>query len=338
MKMLLAFSLLAGCVLPTAPSDDDSDEVPEVPEVPDVPEVPQPPPVVASGVYQVQSTIDVTAEAVLPAPAAELVVTLRDFSTQPAHTLISLAEQAGVPAVSELRSVLPDALESRFEGWLDAEIAKVQINGVPVTEAAATAAALAETALTRFELESELRLDGDRSTHQLTAIDLAPAGIESRVAIDVEISAALTASSRAGSLTLGDHGFGLAYGEYVWRACDAAFAAQYGNSIRAALGEAVNCPHIAQTIASKCVLGVCVGHADLVEELCERGLDEVVDRAHDKVAALRFDALHFAAGTARLIDTSHDSIADALGDGVWTAEINAGLGLRPVPATFQGTR
>jgi hypothetical protein len=335
MKILLAFSLLAGCVLPTSQPGDDGDDpdVPEVPEVPDVP--PKPPVVVASGLYQVQSTIDLTVEAVLPEPAAAMVVTLRDFSTQPAHTLITLAEQAGVPAVSQLRSVLPDALESRFEGWLDDEIAKVEIDGVPVTEVAASAAALAELALTRFELESELQLDGDRSSHRLTAIDLAPAGLEGRVALDVEISAPLTATSGAGAVALGDHGFGLAYGEYLWRACDAAFAARYGNGIRATLGQAVNCPRIAQAIAGKCVLGVCVGHADLIEELCERGLDEVVERAHDKFAALRFDVLHFASGTARLVDTTQDGIADALTEGVWTAEINAGQGLRHVPATFE---
>jgi hypothetical protein len=100
----------------------------------------------------------------------------------------------------------------------------------------------------------------------------------------------------------------------------------------------VNCPHVAETIAHKCVLGVCVGHADLLEELCEAGLDEVVGIAHDKIAELRFDALHFAAGRARLVDGTGDGIADALAGGVWTAEINAGFGLRPVPATFTATR
>lgn len=338
MKILLAFSLLAGCALPTTShSDDGGDDGDQIPDVPPTP-TPQPPAIVASGAYQVRSQIDVTAEAILPEPAEQLVVTLRDFSTQPAHTLIDLADQAGVPAVSELRAVLPDALESRLEGWIDDEIAKVKINGVPVTEVAASAAALAATALTRFELDSELRLDAGHASHRLTGIDLTPAGIDSRVAFDIEISTAVTATSRAGSLSLGDHGFGLAYGEYVWRAFDAAIAAQYGSGLRATLGQAVNCPQIAQTIASKCVLGLCVGHADLVEELCERGLDEVVEMAHDKLADLRFDALHFAAGTARLVDSSHDGIADALTDGVWTAEINAGQGLRPVPATFEAAR
>src|SRR5262249_34469282 len=152
------------------------------------------------------------------------------------------------------------------------------------------------------------------------------------------VSAEATARSQSGSLAIGDHRFGLAYGDYLWRATDQAIAAQFGAGVREALGAAVNCPHVAQTIASKCVLGVCVGHADLLDELCERGLDEVVGLARDQITDLRFDALHFAAGSARLIDRTSDGIADTLADGVWTAEINAGVGLRPVPATFTATR
>jgi hypothetical protein len=353
MKLLLALSLVAGCVLPTsAPDDDrgddrDDDDMPD-PMDDDVPDD-VPPSIAASGTYRVRSAIDVTAEAVLPERVAGVVVTLRDFSDQPAHTLIGLAEDAGVPAVSELRALLPAALESKLEGWLDDEIARAEIDGVPVTVLAGEIAALAETALTRFALDSELELGTGRATpaiHRLTAIDLAPAGIAQRVAFDIEIAAPLSAVSSAGALALGDHGFGLAYGEYVWRACDAAIAARFDRpsgenapgGIRAVLGEAVDCPRVAQAIAGRCMLGVCVGHADLLAELCERGLDEVVERAHAKVAELRFDALRFAAGTAQLVDATQDGIADALTGGVWTAEINAGAGLRHAPATFEATR
>jgi hypothetical protein len=334
MKILLALSLLAGCALPQTADSTDGDDAPPVTSPPVV----TAPPVVAAGAYQVRSQIDVTVEAVLPAPAEELVVTLRDFSVHPGHTLIDLAEQAGVPAVSELRALLPDALEIRLEGWLDDEIGKLRIDGVPATQLAANAAALAESALTQFELGSELQLDGEQATHRLTAIDFAPAGLDARLAVETEISASAPAASRAGELSIGDHRFGLAYGEYIWRAVDAEIARQFGGGIRAALGRAIDCPQLAQTIANKCVLGVCVGHASQLGELCERGLDEVVGIAHDRITAVRFDALHFAAGSAHLVDTSGDGVADALANGVWTAEINAGAGLRPAPATFTATR
>jgi hypothetical protein len=334
MRLLFACSLLAGCVLPTGP--DHGDDVDTGDDSPDT--TPAPPPPVASGTYQVSSKIDITAEAVLPEPAEQLVVTLRDFSAHPAHTLIDLAEGAGVPALAELRAVLPDVLQGKLESWLDAEIAKAQIGGVPVTVVAGDIAGLAQTALSRFELDSELRIDGAHATHRLTAIDLAPAGITARLALDVEISTPAAVTSRAGAVSIGDHRFGLDYGVYLWRATDAATAAQYGAGIRAAIGSAVDCPQVAHTIANRCVLALCVGHADLLEELCEAGLDEVVGAAHDKIADLRFDALHFAAGSARLVDHSGDGIAEALTEGVWTAEINAGVGLRPVPATFTATR
>ena len=327
------FAALAGCLGGSSHGDDvgPGDETPDT-------NPPPPPPPVASGRYQVSSRIDVTAEAILPEPAEQLVVTLRDFSEHPAHALLDLAEDAGVPAVGELRALLPDVLEGKLEGWLDAEIAKAQINGVPVTAVAGSIAALAQTALTRFELDSELAIDGAQATHRLTAIDLAPAGIEARLALDIEIAAPAAVASRGGALSIGDHRFGLDYGAYLWRATDAVVTARYGAGIREVIGSAVDCPRVAHAIASKCVLSVCVGHADLLEELCEAGLDEVVGIARDKIEALRFDALHFAAGSARLIDRAGDGIADALADGVWTAEINAGQGLRPVPATFTATR
>ena len=83
-------------------------------------------------------------------------------------------------------------------------------------------------------------------------------------------------------------------------------------------------------MGNKCVLGVCVGHKAELTSICEAGLDEVVSRIHDQFSALEFDAIHFAAGTATITSTG-------LTNGTWTAEINAGQGLRHVPATFTAT-
>jgi hypothetical protein len=109
---------------------------------------------------------------------------------------------------------------------------------------------------------------------------------------------------------------------------------RFGAPPRTLLGDAVNCPAIAEVVANKCVLGACVGHRAELTEICERGLDEVIATARRKVEALRFDAIHLARGTATLVDADHDGRADRLTDGVWTAEIDASQGLRAVPATF----
>lgn len=323
---LACFLVLAGCL--PHPTGDVG------PAPTDPTAAPEP---VASGVYQVRSQIDLTIEVVLPDTAADLVVTLRELSTAPAHTLITLADEAGVPAVSELRAALPDLLESRLEGWIDDEIGKLTVGGAPITQLAAETAALAETALTHVALDSELTIADGRATHRLIALDFAPAGLDAQLALgalpDELIRATAPASSHQGALTLGDHVFSLAYGAYAWRALDAACVARHGANLRATLGSAIDCPALANRLASKCVLGVCVGHVAELTELCERGLDEVVDRARAKVAALKFDALHLAAGTATVADR-----ADRLDHGEWSAQLNVGFGLRHAPATFTATR
>jgi hypothetical protein len=324
---LTALLSTTGCLHHGYSSDDDTDGMGGSPSHPATP--------VASATYQVDSRIDITVEALLPQPVEDIVVTARDFSTNPAHTLITLADEAGVPAVGTLRDFLPDYLEGKLEGWINAEIATLTINGIPVTTVAASFAALAETSLTNISVKSELTISNGTATHRLTTLDLSPTGIDKQFALgelpsDV-VMATTTATSTKGKLTVGDHKFSLAYGEYAWQAIELACTAEYGQGIRATLGTAVNCPNVANNVANKCVWGVCVGHKAELTSLCERGLDEVVDRIHDKFEAMQFDAIHFAAGNATVTSTG-------LSGGVWTAEINAGQGLRHVPATFSATR
>lgn len=290
---------------------------------------------VAGGTYRVDSRIDITVEALLPEPVESIVVTARDFSVNPAETLFDLAEEAGVPAVGTLRDVLPDYLENKVEGWMNDEISKLTVAGVPVTQVAAGFVALAETSLTNVSLKSELTISGGTATQTLTVLDLSPTGLDKQFELgalpaDV-ITQTTTATSARGTLAIGEQTFGLAYGEYAWQAIESACTAEYGQGIRATLGTAVDCPSLAGRIANKCVWGVCVGHAAELTSICERGLDEVVERVHAKFSAMTFDAIHYTAGTATITPSG-------LSGGVWTAEINAGQGLRPVPATFTATK
>jgi hypothetical protein len=328
-------ALQGGCLAASAGGADDAPGNAMV-------DPPAPGDAIARGVYQVRSVFDVTADAVLPQPAYELVATLRDFSTAPAHTLIELADDAGVPAVSELRAALPDVLESRLEGWIDDQIAAAAIDGVPVTQLAAQLAALGEIALTRFAVDSALTIEGADATHRLTRLDFAPAGLDASFALaDLPASigtASATATRAGGMLVLGDHRFGIPFGGYAWQALESVAVVRHGAGVRGLLGAAVDCPALADAVASRCVLGVCVGGRDLVVELCERGLDEVVGLAQRRIAELRFDAIRLAAGTTGLAGADGAGVATRLTGGVWTAQIDAGQGLRPVPATFTGAR
>jgi len=326
-----------GCLLHPPGTDGDDDGTGS-----STPTTPTPANPVARGEYQVTSTVEITIEALLPEPAANLVETMRDFSQNPARTLFDAAEDAGVPAVSTVRSALPSTLADKLEGWINTEIAKMTVDGVPVTQLAATLVTYAETSLTTVAVESEMAFSGGTVTHRLTALDLTPAGLETRLALDAIpsdiVTATTTATMRQGALSIGDHLFSVSYGEYAWQALEAKLTADHGAGIRATLGTAVNCPLIAARVAAKCVLGVCVGHQAELTSICERGLDEVVDRAHAKLASFKFDALHLEAGHATMVDSTKDGIVDRIDNGVWTAEINAGQGLRHAPATFTATR
>src|ERR1041384_503247 len=150
MQRLLALCLIAGCGVsdPAGPgAGDDANDPAGTPEDP-APNNTAP--------YALVNRIDFTVEAILPAQAERVVSTLRELSTNPAHALITIADEAGVPAVAKLYSLIPGPIKDRLEGWINDEIAKLRINGKPITEYAGQLAALADTALTPFAVDSEL--------------------------------------------------------------------------------------------------------------------------------------------------------------------------------------
>ncbi|MDB4958513.1 MAG: hypothetical protein JWO36_6082 [Myxococcales bacterium] len=329
----LVFTLLTACGVSSSGGPGD-------PNALGTPENPVP---VDKGAYRVVSKIDLTVEAILP-PQAELVVaTLRDFSINPAHAMLDLAEQAGVPAIGILYGVIPSALKNQLEGWINGEISKVHIAGKPVTTWAGEIAGLSDTALSQFAVDSTLSLDGDQATHTLDMIDFSPAGVNAKLPITGLAADILTQHpelvvAEGGALTFGDQHFGLQFGEYAWNAINAACTAKFGADIRTTLGTAINCPNLAQSISNKCILGICVGHKAELTSICEGGLDLVVNGVHDGLAQLRIDVFHYASGTAHLIDDDQDGVADRIAGGTWDAEMNLGLGLRHTPATFTATR
>jgi hypothetical protein len=339
---LLGSLLVVGCATSPAPGPGTPGDDGPGDDGPGDDPVPTPAPV-ASGVYTVHTTVDLTAEAVLPEQMALAVSTLRDFSTHPAHTLLTLAQDAGVPAVGTLLAALPSSLEDRLEGFLDDRIAKLTINGTPITDYAGDIAGLAEVALTQFVLESELDIQGTRATHRLTALDLRPAGIEASLPLEAIPGDSLTqvtsvTQAADGSLAVGDQTFSLGYGEYAWRGIETASTTLFGQDLRATLGATVNCPVLAKAVAGTCLTFVCIGHETELRQICEAGLDEVVELAHDRIAAMTLVDLHLASGTATSADDDRDGRVDRLVNGVWQAELDLGAGPRHAPASFDAAR
>jgi hypothetical protein len=332
MKRALAVCLVAACG--TSPGASDTHDPAGTPENP----VP-----LETGPYQVVNSVDFTVEAILPAQAELVVSTLRALSTNPAHALITIADEAGVPAVGTLYGLIPGVIKDKLEGWINDEIAKVKLGGKPITDYAGEVAGLADLALTHFAVDSELTIHGETATHRITALDLMPAGLPIKLPIgglagDLLTQEPTVTVGAGGALTLGDQHFGLNYGEYAWQGLNAASQDLFGADIRGALGHAINCPNLAHNVANKCVLTVCVGHQTELTSICEGGLDAIVNLVHDRLAAMRLDVFHLAAGQATLVDDNGDGVGDTITAGTWQAELNLGQGLRHTPATFTGSR
>jgi hypothetical protein len=305
-----------------------------------------------NGTFAVTSTIDIRVANVLPTAIYEKLEVLRGLRDDPGGTFFDLAEEAGLPLVSELRDKLPDAVEDKVGDWITDAIpasARAQIDAILVAT---------DATLGQFELLSDLELpagDGGgrtRATHRLSALrftigerpfELAiPASSEPPFVSVAQVEAVVADGGENGAdarLTLAAHSFGLHYGEFAYQVIEKHMQAQFGVDLRTHLGDLVNCPAVAADVAAKCVLGVCVGHAELLEELCNKGLDEAVERLHEKLAEMRFDAVVFNSGEADLWDdVADDGVLDLVDGGVWEASINLGQGLRPAPATFVGSR
>jgi hypothetical protein len=295
------------------------------------------PPVGAPGTYAVTTSIEVTAAAVLPEPVSGYLEILRRLRDDPGGTFFELLDAAGVPLVAELRAALPDRVERELTGWINAAIPaelRAEIDAL---------LAVADTALTRFELLSELDLPHPdaagraRATHRLTAVRFGVAGdpvvipIPESPGLPLVTESAVDATIAGARLALGDHAFGLRHGELVYALLEATAHARFGVGLREALGELVSCPAVAAEVAARCVVGICVGHQAELEALCERGLDEVIEELFERLVELRFDALRLASGEAGI------GVA-GLEAGVWRASLDAGMGPRVVPATFTAAR
>lgn len=298
-----------------------------------------------TGPYELVSTVDLPAESFSPRHVDDIVASLRAFSMNPAATLVQLAEAARDPAITTLRNEVSAQLLARLPGWINEEVQKVTLGGKPLPAFADQLAMLTQTSLTRFAIHSELTLDGDAPAHRIVGIDMSPAGLDAKVtfdAVDGESldQAPVTTVGADGSLMLGDQQFTLAYGKRAWEGIDAAATQLVGDAVRPALGAAVNCPAVAKAIAARCLLDVCVNHETVVHDLCESSLDRLVASVRDQLSAVKLETLHFSQGTARVVDTNGDGVGDEIADGVWTAEIDlgVGLGLHAAPAKFSGAR
>jgi hypothetical protein len=306
----------------------------------------------ATGTYSVTSTLDLPAKLLAPQPALDAFATLQGLRKDPARTLFDLAEQAGVPHAQTLHQALPDILQSRLDGWIDASVAHALFQGRPVNGELDALITLGARLQLSVDVLSELSLGTPdpsgacTATHTVqglrftalpgqTAITIPtlPAGLSTGITqapLTVRLSAPRSGSDAR--FTAGDHAFGLPIGQYMVAALDASLRQRYGQDLRGTFGLLIDCGAVAASVSHECVGPVCVGHEGDLRVVCERGLDEAADQVRDRLLEHDFKAIHFHSGTADF------TAPGRLDGGVWKASVDLGQGERAVAGRFSGLR
>lgn len=306
-----------------------------------------------AGTFEVASRFEVPATVAAPGPLGDALRLVHGLAEDPGTALLDLAEDAGVPAVAELRLVLPDALEAELAGWMNDHLEAATVGGVSPHARLAELDALVRSVLLRFELRSTLALPADApGVHAPVALAFgSPAG---PVTVDLEPTASVTAGvgvvgtvawpdgrGGAAAATLGDHAMGLPFGRHALLGLELLLVQRAGApGVRAFLADAVGCEALAASVAARCLGPLCVGRAAELRAVCEGGLDAAAARLEARILDLDFRAIRFERGTAvaegaALVPARGP---DALRDGVWTASIDLGNGAEPAAATFNAVR
>lgn len=338
------------------PDPDPIDPQPDPDPVPD----PDPIPAV-QGSYRLVSAFEVPLTVLAPDPLNDAYVTLRGLRDDPAATLIDLLHAAGVPLIDTVYDNLPDSLRAEVDAQINEYFMTTLIGERTLSEEIALIVDAATITLTRFDLMSDLTLapaaeDGSTlATHEVRGIHYQMFGNDTTVELPPELADrlepvvmrsdvdALVSVDELGtqSLALGDHTFGLPLGDYAFAALNKAMEQAYGGDLRTSLGTLVDCPAMAKSVADICLGPVCVGHESDWLELCNTGLDKVVDKIRERFAEHNIDVLFFHEGQAIMMQsagTDGSAVIESLTEGVWQAAIDASLGEREVFATFQGDK
>lgn len=284
-----------------------------------------------------EGSYNVTTRVALPLGATGVtasIADLRAFSEHGGHTLLALG--TGTPAGQAL-AALPTSLKNGLEGWMDTELDKLKIGTATVRQAAGQVATFADTVTSTFTLESSLSVTPTGATHSLRDLNFTPASLDIIIPIggfDADkITQHTTATvGDAGALELGDQKFGLAFGAHAWQAINLATTQMYGGDLSAL--QNINCDTVAQKVAARCVSGTCVGHIAELVDVCQRGMQSLVDHLRDELAPIDMTTFRFTRGDGHLVDHDGDGIADEIAGGAWQLESDAGTGTRTTSIAF----
>ncbi|HEX5063640.1 MAG TPA: hypothetical protein VFV99_29885 [Kofleriaceae bacterium] len=289
--------------------------------------------------YVVASRIDFTGGGAMPAPVTDAVASMRAFSQNPAKTLLGLADQT---QVQQLKSAIGTTLTNSLEGWMNTEIDKARIASKTLRQYATDVVTITETSLTNFYLDSALSMTPAKTTHTLIDLNFRPITVDVVVPMGGFVADKMTqnptlAVAEGGAMILGDEKFGIAFGDHAWAGINTASTTLYGSGIQTAITTGINCSTLAKNVAAKCSGTSCVGHESQLRAICDGGGAALYGQLRERVVALKLDTIRFTAGTARLVDDHADGIADRIDMGTWQLEMDMGVGLQKLTATFMAT-
>lgn len=307
-----------------------------------------------TGTFAVTSRFQVPATVAAPGQLGDALRLLHGLAADPGAALLDLAEEAGVPALSELRAVLPDALEAELAGWLNGYLDAAGAGGASPHDRLAELDALIRSVLLEWELRSTLTLPpGAAGTHAPVSLTFAsPAGpvvvpldATAPVTSGVDVTATLSWPAGTGGeavVEIGDHAMGVPFGRYALRGIEAILLATEGSGdLAAVLSGVVGCPALAASVAARCLGPICVGHQAELLSVCQGAVAEAASQIESQVTELDFKAIHLQRGSATATGATAPSGEGATGlrDGVWTAVIDlAQGGTEAATATFAAVR
>ncbi|MDZ4696187.1 MAG: hypothetical protein SGI86_13660 [Deltaproteobacteria bacterium] len=308
-------------------------------------------PFVPFGDYRFATRFEYPLSAAFPGAIGDAFALLRSLKADPAAALVAAAGGVGVPAVDSLYGMVPDTLKGRLNGWINTSLRKKSANGTSLSETIDRIILIGNTVVTDFGVDTALTIASDGptgATHLLVALRFfppSPLDVVSIPRIDppgivTPMPAVLAVSLQANgtdryALTMGPHRFTLAYGDYAWIAFNGALHQSTGSDFLALMIALVDCAAMAKEVAKECVGPICVGHETDLRDLCETGRAAIANDVKKRFVSAGFDALDFSSGIGT-IQRSNKGIS--VDQGVWNATVSNGQDLRPVPATFVGSR
>lgn len=276
--------------------------------------------------YAVQTRVQVVAE-VPPAVAS-----LRSFSQAAGHALIARSS-----VLQSWISTLPTTLRGNLPGYIDAELDKVKLGTKTLRQVAGEIATMTETSLATFTIESSLSISPTAVVHSLMDLNFTPQNLDIVIPVggldaDDILQRPTATVGAGGALQLGEQRFALAFGNHAWQAINLASEQLFGGDV--SILARVDCGAFGRAVAARCVSGTCVGHASELENACKSGLGTLVEELRAQITPIEIGDVHFASGSARLVDDGRDGIADRIVEGTWDAKMDHGQGARRVTATF----